>query len=89
MNHKNLEITIKRRVKFECDATNIVWISSGRHLRYDMKLTIKVKILVEFFLHDTRASPNSRYVLKLRVGSKIRDPHPKHLTQTELFKKKK
>ena len=41
--------------------------------------------------HDnTRVSPNSRDVLKLRVVSKICDPHPKHLldmTQTEMFKK--
>ena len=39
---------------------------------------------------NTRVSRNSRDVLKLRVGSKIRDPHPKHLldmTQTEMFKK--
>ena len=56
-----------------------------------MKLTSEVKNLVENFWHDnTRVSPNSKDVLKLRVGSKIRDPHPKHLldmTQTKLFKK--
>ena len=56
-----------------------------------MKLSSEVKSLVEFFWHDNRrVSPNSRHVLKLRVGSKIHDPHPKHLldmTQTELFKK--
>ena len=56
-----------------------------------MKLTSEVKSLIEIFWHDkTRVSPNSRDVLKLRIGLKICDPHPKHLldmTQTELFKK--
>ena len=91
MNRKTLERAIRRRVNFECDPTNILWTSSGRLLRCDMKLTGEVKSLVETFWHDnTRVSPNSRDVLKLRVGSKKCDPHPKHLldmTQTELFKK--
>ena len=91
MNSKTLERAIKRRVNFECDPTNILWTSSGRFLRCDMKLTSEVKSLVEKIWHDnTRVSPNSRYVLKLSVGSKIHDPHPKHLldmTQTEFFRK--
>ena len=57
-----------------------------------MKLTNEIKSLIEKFWYDnTRVSPNIRDVLKLRVGSKIREPHPKHLldmTQTELYKKK-
>ena len=91
MNCKTLERFVKRRINFECDPANILWTSSGRLPRCDMKLTSEVKSLVEIFWHDnTRVSPNSRDVLKLRVGSKIRDPHLKHLldmNQTELFKK--
>ena len=91
MNHKTLERAVKRRVNFECDPTNILWTSSDRLPRCDIKLTSEVKSLVEIFWHDnTRVSPNSRDVLKLRIGSKIHDPHPKHLldmTQTKLFKK--
>ena len=80
MNHKTLKRAVKRRVNFECDPANILWTSSGRLLRCDMKLTSEVKSLIEIFWHDnTRVSPNSRDVLKLRIGSKIRDPHPKHL----------
>ena len=47
-------------------------------------------MVVIFWHNNTRVSPNSRDVLKLRVGSKIHDPHPKHLldmTQIELFRK--
>ena len=91
MSHKILERVVKRRVNFECDPTNILWVSSSRFLRCDMKLTSEVKSLVENFWHDnTRVSPNSRDVLKLRVGSEIHNPHPKHLldmTQIELFRK--
>ena len=91
VNHKTLERAIKRRVNFECDLANFLWTSSDRLPRCNMKLTSEVKSLVEFFWHDnTRVSPNSRDFLKLRVGSKIRDPHPKHLldmTQIEMFKK--
>ena len=68
-----------------------MWTSSARLSRCDMKLTREVKSLVEIFWHDnTRVLPNSRDVLKLRVGSKIYDPHSKHLldmTQTKLFRK--
>ena len=91
MNCKTLERVVKRRVNFECNPTNISWTSSGRLPRCDMKLTSEVKSLVKKIWHDnTRVSPNSRDVLKLRVGSKIYDPHPKHIldmTQTEMFKK--
>ena len=63
----------------------IHWMWSG------MKLTREVKSLIEIFWHDnTRVSNNSRDVLKLRVGSKICDRHPKHLLdmiQTKLFRK--
>lgn len=56
-----------------------------------MKLNIEIKSLVEKYWHDnTRVSSNARDVLKLRVGSKIHDPHPKHLldtTQTKFYKK--
>ena len=69
VNRKTLERAVKRRVNFECDPANIFWTSSGRLPRCDMKLTIEVKCLVEFFWHNnTRVSPNSRDVLKLRVG---------------------
>ena len=49
MNHKTLERPVKRRVNFECDPANILWTSSGRLPRLDMKLTSKVKSLVNFF----------------------------------------
>ena len=69
VNHKTLERAVKGRVNFECDPTNILWTSSGRLPRCDMKLTSEVKNLVENFWHDnTRVSPNSRDVLILRVG---------------------
>ena len=90
MNRKTLERVVKRRVNFECDPTDILWTFSGRFPRCDMKLSSEVKSLVENFWHDnTRVSPNSRDVLKLRVGSKICDPYLKHLldmTQTKMFK---
>lgn len=91
IHRKNLSRAVKRRVNFESDLANNLWTFSGRLPRFDMKLTGEVKNLIEKFWHDnTRVSPNVRDVLKLRVGSKIRDPHPKHLLdmiQTELYKK--
>lgn len=89
---KTLSRAVKRRVKFESDPRNNLWTFSGRLPRSDMKLTGEVKTLIKKIWHDnTRVSPNTRDVLKLRVGSKFRDPHPKHLldmTKTELYKKK-
>ena len=82
----------KRRESIEKDPINQCWSFNGRLPRSDMKLTNEIKSLINFFWHDnTRVSPNIRDVLKLRVGSKIHEPHPKHLldmTQTELYKKK-
>ena len=56
-----------------------------------MKLNVEIKSLIEKYWHDnTRVSSNARDVLKLRVGSKVRNPHPKHLldtTQTEFYRK--
>ena len=60
-------------------------------MRSEMKLTSEVKNLVQKLWHDnTRVSSNSRDVLKLRVGWKMHDSHPKHLldrNQIELFRK--
>src|SRR5713226_4482194 len=56
-----------------------------------MKLVDAVKGLVQSFWHDhTRPSSNQKDVLKLRRGSKDREPHIKHLldiTQTKLYEK--
>ena len=69
VNHKTLERVVKRRVDFECDPANSLWTSSGRLSRSDMKLTSEVKSLAAKIWHDnTRVSPNSRDVLKLRIA---------------------
>ena len=52
VNRMTLERTVKRRVNFECDPTNILWTSSGRLPRCDMKLTSEIKSLIEIFWHD-------------------------------------
>lgn len=91
LNPKTLIRATKRRESIEKDPINHCWSFSGRLPRSDMKLTNKIKYLIEKYWHDNRrVSPNIRDVLKLRVGSKIHEPHPKHLldmTQTELYKK--
>jgi hypothetical protein len=90
LNPKTLIRDAKRRESIEKDPINHFWIFSGRLPKSDMKLTNEIKYLNKKYWHDnTRVSPNIRDVLKLRVGSKIREPHPKHLldmTQTELYK---
>lgn len=91
LHHRTLSRAAKRRDTIEIDPLNHCWSFSGRLQRSDMKLNDETKQLIAKFWHDnTRVSSNARDVLKLRVGSKIRDPHPKHLldmTQTEFFKK--
>ena len=81
----------KRRESIENYPINQCWSFSGRLPRFDMKLNVEIKSLIKKYWHDnTRVSSNARDVLKLRVGSKVHDPHPKHLldtTQTEFYRK--
>ena len=77
-----------RREHLDTTAQTYFWAFIGRFPRRDMKLVDVVKGLVHSFWHDhTRPFSNRKDVLKLRRGSKDREPHIKHLldiTQTEL-----
>ena len=80
MHPKTLLRAAKRRESIENDPINQCWSFSGRLPRSDIKLNVEIKSLIEKYWHDnTRVSSNARDVLKLRVGSKVHDPHPKHL----------
>ena len=68
-----------------------MWAFTGRLPRFDMKLIEAVKGLVQEYWHDnSRPSSNQKDVVKLRKGSRDREPHIKHfldMTQTKLYER--
>ena len=91
LNVKTLRRYSIRREHLDTTGQTDFWAFIGRLPRRDMKLVDAVKGLVHSFWHDhTRPSSNRKDVLKLRIGSKDREPHIKHLldiTQTELYER--
>ena len=63
-----------------------MWAFTGRLPHSDMNLIEVVKGLVQEYWHDnSRPSSNQKDVVKLRKGSRDREPHIKHfleMTQT-------
>ena len=63
-----------------------MWAFTGRLPHSDMKLIEAVKGLVQEYWHDNNiTSSNQKDVVKLRKGSRDREPHIKHfldMTQT-------
>jgi hypothetical protein len=56
-----------------------MWAFSSRLPRFDMKLIEAVKGLVQEYWNDNNIpSSNQKYVVKLRKGSRDREPHIKH-----------
>ena len=75
---KALRRYCSRREQFESSQT-YVWSFIGKFPRSNMKLIDVVKALVqEFWCDNTRPSTNQKYVLKLRRGSRDREPHIKN-----------
>ena len=74
-----------RREQLDCGERD-VWSFVGRFPCSNMKLIDAVKGLVQEFWHDnSRPSSNQKDVLKLRMGSRDREPHIKNfldMTQT-------
>ena len=68
-----------------------MWAFTGRLPHSDMKLIEAVKELVQEYWHDnSRPSSNQKDVVKLRKGSRDREPHIKHfidMTQIELYER--
>ena len=68
-----------------------MWAITGRLPHFNMKLIEAVKGLVQEYWHDNnRPSSNQKDVVKLRKGSRDREPHIKHfldMTQTKLYER--
>ena len=79
-----------RREQLDFGETD-VWSFVGRLRCFDMKLIDVVKGLVqEFWRDNSRPSSNQKDVIKLRMGSRDREPHFKQfldMTQTELYER--
>ena len=75
---KALHMYCSRREQLDSGQTD-VWAFIGRFPCVDRKLINAIKGLVQEFWHDnTRPSSNQKYVLKLRRGSRDREPHIKY-----------
>ena len=83
LNVKSLRRYSIRREHLDITGQTYFWALIGRLPRRDMNLVDAVKGLVQSFWHDhTRLSSNQKDVLKLRRGSKDREPHIKHRSFT-------
>ena len=85
---KALRRYCSRREQLDFGETD-VWSFVGRLPRSDMKLIDAVKGLVqEFWRDNSRPSSNQKDVLKLRMGSRDREPYIKHfldMTQKKIY----
>ena len=86
---KALHRYFSRREQLDSGQTN-VWSFIDKFPHSDMKLIDVIKGLVQDFWRDNRPSSNQKDVLKLRRGSRNREPHIKYfhdMTQTKLYER--
>jgi hypothetical protein len=88
-NFKTLRKYSHRQDSLDIGGPTDLWAFIGRLPHSGMKLIGAVKGLVQDFWHENiRPSSNQKYVLKLRRGSRDREPHIKHfldITQIKLY----
>ena len=90
LNRTTLRRALSRQERIDDPLQNETWDFGGRLPPFDKKLSDDVKEEITQFWHfSSRASPNAKDVLKLRIGIRDHMLHPKHyleVSQTMLFK---